>query len=219
MKARILAAVACAVVVLPAHAADVMVASQVYRSCRAPKQSSTYIYCRAYIGGYFDGFRVGMEANRPNEFCPSPGLTTEQIWRKVEPSLKPRREWLIDELTVTVLADNLIRAYRCKEGNSSSTKRADTKPQSELYAACQAPKKSSSHTFCRGYLEGHLDGLTTGLAGMTPMQFCPEAHTAEQIWETVAPFLKPRQGQFGDEAADTVLSETLLSFYPCEKPK
>ncbi len=216
MRARILAALACAVVVLPAHAEDVMVASQVYRSCRAPKQSSTYIYCRAYIGGFFDGFRLGMEASRPNEFCPSPGLTTERIWKKLEPSLKPRREWLIDELTGTVLADNLIRAYRCKEGNSTSTKRADTMSKSELYSACQSPKKSSSHTVCRGYLEGHLYGYTTGLEGMRPMRFCLWTDvTAEQIWKKVETSMKPAQGQ-GDEPAETALSAALLSAYPCE---
>jgi hypothetical protein len=218
MKARIFAALACVVVALPVYATEVMVMSQIYRSCRAPKVSSSYTYCRAYVGGYFDGFRVGMDTSSPNKFCPGPDLTTERIWKKLEPSLKPRREHLVDELAVTVLADRLVAAYRCKKGNSSSNKRADTKLQSELYAACQAPKKSSSHMFCRGYLEGHLDGLKTGLAGMMPKQFCPEAYTAEQIWETAGPFLKPRQGQLGDEAADTVLSETLLSFYPCAKP-
>jgi hypothetical protein len=220
MKARILAALACVVVVLPAHAANVMTASQIYRSCRAPKESSSYTYCRAYIAGFFDGFRVGADAGSPNEFCPGPGLTAEKIWRKIERSLKPHRGQHIDELGVTILPEALMAAYRCKNGNSNSTKRADTRSTFEIYAACQSPKNSSPHTFCRGYLEGHLDGFDTGLEGMRPMRFCPEARlTAEKIWVKAEPSLKPGEGRVRNEAAEAVLSEALLSAYPCEKPK
>ena len=191
MKARILAALACAVVVLPAHAANVMTMSQVYHSCRAAKDSSSYTYCRTYVAGFFDGFRVGADTSSPNEFCPGPGLTTEQIWRTVERFLKPHRRQYEDELAVTILPEALMTAYRCKDGNSGSNKRADIRSTSEIAAACRSAKNSSTHTFCRGYLEGHLDGYTTGLEGMRPMRFCPEARlTAEKIWAKVEPSLK-----------------------------
>jgi hypothetical protein len=220
MRARILAALACAVVVLPAPIVEAMVASQFYRSCRAPKDSSSYTYCRAYIAGFFGGYVVGMDVSSPNEFCPAPGLTTEQLWKTVEPSLKPRRGQLVDEVAAGVLHDALVRAYRCKQGSSSSSKRAGTTSKSELHAACEAPKKTSSHTFCRAYLEGHFDGLSAGLEGMRPKPFCPgEDLTGEQIWAKVGPSLKPREGQIGDEAAETALSAALFSAYPCEKPK
>jgi hypothetical protein len=92
--------------------------------------------------------------------------------------------------------------------------------RSELYAACQAPKKSSAHTFCRAYVMGHFDGFLTGLIGMTPKRFCrPGILTPEQIWEKVGPSLKPREGQVGDEAAEAALAEALFNAYPCEKPK
>jgi hypothetical protein len=218
MKARLLtAALACLVVVLPSPSVDAMVASQLYRSCRAPKDSSSYTYCRAYIAGFFGGYVVGMDVSSPNEFCPDPGLTTEQIWKTVEPFLKPRRGQLVDEVAAGVLESALFKAYRCKQGSSSSSKRADTRSKSELHVACQAPKKSSSHTFCRAYLEGHFDGFSAGLEGMTPMRFCPPGDlTGEQIWAKVEPSLKPREGQVGDEAAETALAEALFSAYPCE---
>lgn len=217
MKARILALLAYSVVVLPAQAADVMTMSQVYRSCRAPKDSSSYTYCRTYIAAFFDGFRVGADTSSPNEFCPRPGLTTEKIWTQIERFLKPHRRQYEDELGVTILPEALMTAYRCKDGNSSSNKRADIRSTSDIYAACQSPKKSPSHTFCQGYLEGHLDGYKTGLEGMRPMRFCPEARlTAEKIWAKVAPSLKPQSEQGGSEAADTVLAEALFKAYPCE---
>ena len=46
--------------------ADVMTMSQIYRSCRAPKDSSSYTYCRTYIAGFFDGFRVGADTSNTN---------------------------------------------------------------------------------------------------------------------------------------------------------
>jgi hypothetical protein len=92
--------------------------------------------------------------------------------------------------------------------------------KSQLYEACQAPKKSSSHIFCQAYLTGHFDGFSAGLVGMRPKRFCrPGVLTAEQIWEKVGPSLKPGQGQVGDEAAETVLAEALFNAYPCEKAK
>src|SRR5688572_12907521 len=56
--------------------------------------------------------------------------------------------------------------------------------KAQLYEACQAPKKSPSHTFCRAYLMGHFDGFSAGLVGMRPKRFCrPGVLSAEQIWE------------------------------------
>ena len=221
MKARILtAALACVVVVPPAPAAATLTKSQLYGACQASRESSAYTYCRDYIAGYFDGFRVSAQPGSPNEFCPSPGLTTERIWKKLAPSLKPPREQSEDELVPIVLAEALIGAYRCKKGNRNSNKRADPRSRSELYAACQAPKKSSSHTSCRGYLSGHFEGFSMGLDGVMPDPFCPDVDlSAEQIWAKVEPSLKRGQGQGGDEAAETALAEALLSAYPCEKPK
>ena len=95
---------------------------------------------------------------------------------------------------------------------------ADAVTRSELYAACQAPKKSPSHTFCRAYLLGHFFGFLAGQEGMRPMRFCPHDDLpAEEIWAKAEPLFKARQGEAGDEAAETLLAEALFSAYPCEK--
>jgi hypothetical protein len=115
MKVRILAVLASAVFMFAAPPADAMTGSQFYRSCRAPKDSSSYANCRAYIAGFFGGYLVSTGVSRLREFCPPPGLTTEQIWKKAEPFLKPPRGKFEDELADTVLEIALLRAYPCKK--------------------------------------------------------------------------------------------------------
>ena len=117
MKGRILAALACAVVLLPALPADALTSSQLYRACRAPKKSPSYAFCRTYISGYFDGFaqahaHAGMH---PERFCPDYGLTVEEIWKKVEPFLKPRPGRVEDETAELMLAEALLGAYPCEQ--------------------------------------------------------------------------------------------------------
>jgi hypothetical protein len=116
MKGRMLAALVCAVVVLPAHAADALTtASQLYYACRAPKKSPSYTLCRGYIAGYFDAFAQAYADTRPKRFCPGYGRTVEQIWKKVEPLLKPRHEQLEDETVELALGIALLAAYPCEE--------------------------------------------------------------------------------------------------------
>jgi|EndMetStandDraft_8_1072994.scaffolds.fasta_scaffold604978_2 hypothetical protein len=115
MKRQIVIAVLACAVVLPAHAADPITGSQLYRACRAPKDSSSHQYCRAYIAGFFGGFAVSTQANRLIQFCPPQGLTTEQIWKKIEPFLKPHRDQAEDELVSTALGIALVEAYGCKK--------------------------------------------------------------------------------------------------------
>ena len=116
MKARILAALVCIVVVLPALPADALTtASQLYYACRAPKKSPSHILCRGYIAGYFDAFSQAYAGPRPKRFCPGYGRTVEQIWKKVEPLLKPRREQHEDEVVETALGVALLAAYPCEE--------------------------------------------------------------------------------------------------------
>ena len=116
MKGRILAALACVVVALAPLPADALTtASQLYYACRAPKNSSSHTLCRGYIAGYFDAFAQAYAGTRPKRFCPGYGRTVEQIWKKVEPLLKPRREQHEDEVVETALAEALLRAYKCEE--------------------------------------------------------------------------------------------------------
>jgi hypothetical protein len=118
MKAPI-AALACIVIVLPAHAADPLTGSQLYRACRAPKDSPSHTYCRAFIAGYFGGYVVSTGVSKLKQLCPPPGVTTEQIVKKVEPILKPRRGQLEDELAESALESALLAAYRCKKPTAS----------------------------------------------------------------------------------------------------
>ena len=71
MKARILAALACAVVLLTPLPADALTSSELYRARQAPKKSSSHVFCRTYISGYFDGFaQAHAHAGiRPKRFC------------------------------------------------------------------------------------------------------------------------------------------------------
>jgi hypothetical protein len=120
MKARILAALACAVVVLPVPAADALTSSELYRACQAPKKSSSHVFCRTYISGYFDGFAQAHAGTRPKRFCPDYNLTVEQIVKKVEPLLKPYRGQPEDEVAETMLAEALLRAYKCEGAKEQS---------------------------------------------------------------------------------------------------
>jgi hypothetical protein len=115
MKARMLAALACAVVVLPVPAADALTSSELYRACRAPKKSPSHTFCRTYISGYFDGFAQAHADTRQKRFCPDYGLTVEQIVKKVEPFLKPYRGQPEDELAEMMLSVALLKAYKCEE--------------------------------------------------------------------------------------------------------
>jgi hypothetical protein len=99
---------------------------------------------------------------------------------------------------------------------------ADALTSSELYRACQAPKKSPSHTFCRTYISGYFDGFAQAHAhaGVRPKRFCPGyGLTVEQIVKKVEPFLKPYRGQPEDEVAEMMLAVALLSAYKCEEAK
>jgi hypothetical protein len=114
MKARILAVLAWAVLLTP-HPADALTSSELYRACQAPKKSPSHTFCRTYISGYFDGFAQAHAGTRPKRFCPDYGLTVEQIVKKVEPLLKPYRGQPEDEVAETMLAEALLRAYKCEE--------------------------------------------------------------------------------------------------------
>ena len=121
MRARILAALACAVVVLAAPPADALTtASQLYYACRAPKKSPSHTLCRGYIAGYFDAFAQAYAATGPKRFCPGYGRTVEQIWKKVEPLLKPRPEQHEDEVVETALGVALLAAYPCEEAKEQA---------------------------------------------------------------------------------------------------
>ena len=116
MKVRILAVLACVVLIAPIRA-DALTSSQLYRACQAPKKSSSHVFCRTYISGYFDGFaQAHAHAGiRPKRFCPDYNLTVEQIVKKVEPFLKPYRGQPEDEVAETMLAVALLGAYKCEE--------------------------------------------------------------------------------------------------------
>ena len=81
----------------------------------ASKDSSSHAYCRAFIAGYFGGYVVSTGVSTLKQFCPPPGVTTEQIVKKVEPFLKPRRGQLEDELAEGALESALLAAYSCKK--------------------------------------------------------------------------------------------------------
>ncbi len=115
MKSLVLtAALACVVLVAPVRA-DALTSSELYRACQAPKKSSSHVFCRTYISGYFDGFAQAHADTRQKRFCPDYGLTVEQIVKKVEPFLKPYRGQPEDEMAEMMLSVALLKAYKCEE--------------------------------------------------------------------------------------------------------